>query len=478
MNKKTKKEDIKSKYEKLQEKLTNTKKNIWQEWNKKIHKEVFSFSEKYKTFLNSAKTEFETVEFIESLVSKKGFKNIENIKNIKAGDKVYWNYKDRSIFVAKIGKKIFNTGLKIVMSHIDTPHLDLKVSPLYEDENMAFFKTHYYGGIKKYQWPTIPLALHGVVYLSNGKKININIGEKKGESQFMITDLLPHLERKEQSNTKGEDLNLLVGSIPVDDKKVSEKVKLAVLEFLYKKYKIKEADLASAELQAVPSTKAVDIGFDKSLIGAYGHDDRSCSFANIKSFIDAKNSDATQVAILIDREEIGSDGASGAKSIIIERFIGKILDKIPKQKSNMKTVYDVFEKSYALSADVTAGVDPDYKDVHDLKNAIRIGYGVGIEKYTGYGGKYSASEASAKYIAKLFQIFNKNKNIKYQISGGLGKIDLGGGGTIAKYMANRGLDIVDVGVPVLNMHAPMEIVSKADLYAAYLTYKEFFEKDF
>jgi aspartyl aminopeptidase len=377
--------------------------------------------------------------------------------------------------LARIGKKKFAEGCKIIMAHVDSPHLDLKISPLYEDENLAFFKTHYYGGIKKYQWPTIPLALHGDIYLEDGSKKEIVIGEKEDDTKFMITDLLPHLEGKKERKVKGEDLNLLVGSLPVDDKKIKEKVKLAVLEILYEKYGIKEGDFSSAELQAVPAAKASDIGVDRSFVGGFGHDDKSSSFTSIEALINSKDAEFSQICVLIDREEIGSEGATGAQSVVVERFFVKLLQLAGIKNVGMNNVYEMFEKSEMISGDVTAGVDPDYKDVHDLKNSVRFGYGLALEKHTGYGGKYSSSEASAKFVQSLKSSLDKNKNAVYQISGGLGKIDQGGGGTIAKYMANRGLDIIDAGVPVFNMHAPLELISKADLYSAYLGYKVFYE---
>ncbi len=469
------KKESKSKYEKLQEKLVLEKKSCWEVWDAKTKKESFVFGDKYKKFLDNAKTEQETVRTSIKLAKNKGFKDISKLKSIKAGDKVYFNYKDKSLFLAKIGKSKLKNGCKLIMSHIDSPHLDLKISPLYEDEGLAFFKSHYYGGIKKYQWPTIMLALHGTIYLEDGTKKEIVIGENENETKFMITDVLPHLEGKKKREVKGEDLNLVVGSLPVNDKKIKEKIKLAILERLYKKYGIKENDFASANFQFVPATKSSDIGFDESLIGAFGHDDKVCSFAAVNSLIDSGKQKHSQVCVLIDREEIGSEGVSGAKSMVVERFFTKLLTLLGEKNVGLNDVYGVFEKSLAISGDVTAGVDADYKDVHDLRNASRIGYGLALERYTGYGGKYSASEASGWFVNKLQRDFSKDKKVVYQISGGIGKIDQGGGGTIAKYMANRGLEIIDAGVPVLNMHAPLEIISKADLYSAYLGYKVFYE---
>jgi len=476
MTKKNKKQD----YQKLEKELFGEKKSCWEIWNSTTTKKAFEFSEGYKDFLNKVKTEREAVAEGEKMAKKNGFKDLNKAKNLKAGDRIYFVQRNKCLMLAIIGKNGLCDGFRMLMSHIDSPHLDLKISPLYEDEGLAFFKTHYYGGIKKYQWPTITLALHGIVRLTNGDEVNIVIGEKEADPVFMITDLLPHLDRAggpgstvKKREVQGEDLNLLVGSIPVEDKKVKEKVKLAVMKYLNDEYGIKQDDFASSELQAVPSNKARDLGFDRSLISAYGHDDKICSYTALAGLIDAKKSNQTQICAWVDREEIGSDGSTGAQSLFFESFIARLL-KLTGVDSGISNVYETFIKSKAISADVTAAVDPDYKDVHDLRNAHRMGFGVAMEKYTGAGGKYSTSEASAEYVAELRGIFDKNKNIIYQLGGGLGKIDQGGGGTIAKYMANRDIDIVDMGVPLFNMHAPLEIASKADLYSSYLLYKEFF----
>ncbi len=466
----------------LEKKLLKQNKSCWEQWNENTKKKAFNFAEKYKLFLNSAKTEREVVQEGIKMAEANGFVNIKKLRSLKPGSKVYAVNRERSLFLARLGKDKLQNGVNLIMAHIDSPHLDFKVSPLYEDENIAFFKTHYYGGIKKYQWPTIALALHGTIYLKNGKKRDVVIGEDASDPIFMITDLLPHLDREGGPGTKirgrdvkGEDLNLVVASMPIKDKKIKERVKLFVLNYLYEKYGIKEEDLSSTDLEAVPSEKARDLGFDRSMISAYGHDDRICAYASLKALFDAKQFTKTQICIWIDREEIGSDGNTGAKSIFLEVFISDLL-KLSGKEGSLDEVYRVFSSSQGISADVTAAVDPDYKDVHDLRNACRLGYGLAIEKYTGSGGKYSTSEASGEFLAKLRSIFSSNKDIIYQISGGLGKVDQGGGGTIAKYIANRNIEIVDAGVALLNMHAPLEIASKADLYAAYLAYKEFFIK--
>lgn len=468
-------------YQKLEKDLTRVKKSCWEIWEEKTKNASFNFADDYKSFLNSAKTERESVAEGIKLAEKKGFKNIKHVKVLKPGDKIYFSYKDKGLILARVGKDSLEQGINIIMAHIDSPHLDLKVNPLYEDEGLGFFKTHYYGGIKKYQWPTIALALHGIAYLANGKKADINIGEKDNEPVFMITDLLPHLDRPSQAGSeiknrevKGEDLNLLIGTLPVKDEKIKEKVKLALLEYLFNHYGIKEEDLASAEISVVPSEKARDLGFDRSLISAYGHDDRICAYAAIMSLFSAKECPRTQICIWIDREETGSEGGASAKSILLENFISMLL-RLSNDKSNLESVYNLFARSKALSADVSAALDPDYKDVYELRNVFRLGYGATVEKYTGSGGKYFTSEASAQFVQEIRAIFKKDKNIVYQLGGGLGKIDQGGGGTIAKYLANRNIEVIDIGVPLLNMHAPLEIASKADLYSLYLAFKAFYE---
>ncbi|MFH1232568.1 MAG: aminopeptidase [Patescibacteria group bacterium] len=469
-------------YQKLEKQLKLEKKSCWEIWDEKTKKEAFDFAEGYKKFISESKTESEVVKNGIKLVKEKGFVDIKEIKTLKAGDKIYAVNRDKSLFLAKIGKQGLDKGMKIIMSHIDSPHLDFKTNPLYEDENLAFAKTHYYGGIKKYQWPTISLALHGVVYLENGKKINIKIGEQDDEPIFMITDLLPHLDRSidsggkaEYHKIKGEELNLLLGSLPVNDKKIKEKVKLAILEYLFNKYGIKEDDLASAEIQVVPSEKARDLGFDRSLISAYGQDDKACAYSSLMSFLDAKVVDQTQICVWTDREEIGSDGNTSTQSLFFESFMLDIL-KLSQNKGGLEEVYHSYNISQAISADVTVAVDPDYKDVYDLRNACRMGFGLAIEKYTGHGGKYETSEASAQFIYELKKVFNQDKNIVCQFAGGTGgKVDQGGGGTIAKYLANRNIDVVDAGVALFNMHAPLEIASKADIYCAYLGYKAFYQ---
>jgi len=471
----------KTNYKDLEKKLTLQKRNAWEVWDEKIKQSAFKFSEGYKKFLNQSKTESEAVVASIELAKRAGFKDMATVKSLKAGDKVYAVNRGKSLFLAKVGKKPLDNGFNMIMPHIDSPHLDFKVAPLYEDENLAFLKTHYYGGIKKYQWPTIALALHGQVYLENGKKVEINIGEKDSDPIFMITDLLPHIDRHgapgqkiESRDVQGEELNLMVGSIPVKDEKIKEKVKLAILEYLWNEYGIKEINLASAELHAVPCEKARDLGFDRSLIAAFGQDDLVCAYAALIGIIESKVSEKTQILAMVDREEIGSAGNTGANSYFLETFVSDLSELIDGE-DDINHVYKIFAKSQAISADVTAGLDPDYKDAFDTRNTCRLGFGLAIEKYTGHGGKFSTSEASGKFMQELITLYSKNKSMVYQLAGGMGKIDKGGGGTIAKYLANRNLEVIDAGVALFNMHAPLEIASKADIYCAHLGYKAFLE---
>lgn len=465
-------------YQKLQKKLQHDRPYAWEVMEEKERKESTRFAEGYKEFLSVAKTERTAVLRGIALAEKNGFKPLEKAKTLKAGDKVYAVNRNKALVCIVLGNNLSSDGFNLVMAHVDNPHLDLKVNPLYEDSGLALFKTHYYGGIKKYQWPTIPLALHGVVVLESGKKMEITIGEAPDDPIFMITDLLPHLgrqqmEKKLSEAIMAEELNIVVGSLPVADKKVKEKIKLAILEHLNKAYGMTEADFVSAEIHAVTAGPARDLGFDRSLIAGFGHDDRVCAYGTLNALFAAKKSERTQVALWIDREEIGSEGNTGAQSHWLESVTAVLLEAL-KQPANLKDVYRTFERSHAISADVTAAFDPDYKQVFDPMNTAYIGKGVAIEKHTGHGGKYATSEASAEYMATLRALFAKNK-IVWQ-TGGLGKVDVGGGGTIAMYLAKRNMDVVDMGIGVLNMHAPIEIVSKADMYQAYKGYRVFFEE--
>ena len=464
-----------TKGEELQKELFNVKLNGWEGVTEEQKELIFKFSDEYMFFLNKCKTEREVISFTTEILEKNNFKNIENIEKLQAGDKVYYVNRGKSMYIAIIGEEKLENGLNIIGAHVDSPRLDLKPNPIYEQDEFALFKTHYYGGIKKYQWTTIPLSLHGVIAKTNGEKIIINIGEDEQDPVFTITDLLPHLaqeqvERKLKDGIKGEELNLLIGSIPYQDSKVDSKVKLNILNILNKKYGIKEADFLSAELEIVPAFKARSLGFDCSMVAGYGQDDRVCSYTSLRAILDVEKPKTTSICILSDKEEIGSMGNTGMESHVFDYFVSELLNKSGENTSNM--LEKVFCKSKMLSADVDAGLDPTFSDVSERNNAGRLGHGIGLNKYTGARGKSGASDANAEYVAKIRNIF-ENGNINYQLSE-LGKVDLGGGGTIAYILANKGIEVIDCGVPVLCMHSPYEISSKFDIYTAYRGYKEFF----
>ena len=431
-----------------------------------------AFAEGYKSFLDNAKTEREAVAAVVAKAEALGFSAFESGKKYAAGDKIYFNNRGKAVILAVIGTKPISEGVKIAAAHIDSPRLDLKPCPLYEDNELALFKTHYYGGIKKYQWVTIPLALHGVVYKKNGECVAVKIGEEPGEPQFVISDILPHLgaeqgKRSLSEGIRGEELNVLVGSRPFKDAEGSELVKLNILNLLYEKYGLTEADFLSAELEMVPAFKASDIGFDRSMIGSYGHDDRVCAYPAAEAAFSADKPAYTVLSVLTDKEETGSDGNTGLNSDYLFNFIFRLAE------ANGFTGYDVLSKSECLSADVNAAFDPTFGDVFEKRNASFINRGVVITKYTGARGKSGTSDASAEYMSKIRTMLDKN-NVVWQI-GELGKVDAGGGGTVAKYVANRDIDVVDLGVPVLSMHAPFEVVSKLDVYMAYLAFDAFFK---
>ena len=464
--------------DKLQKQLVRKPILVWDFLNASETKKVYSFSEKYKQFLNKAKTERESISAIVDILEKNGFENIDKVKQNKklSSKKVYKIHRGKALALAVLGKEKIRSGVNIIASHVDSPRLDLKQQPLYEDTDIAFLKTHYYGGIRKYQWLTIPLALHGRIVKSDGDKIDITIGELDDDPVFTISDLLPHLAGKLQNNKKlstvfkGEKLNLITGSLPLGDDKINERFKLSVLKHLFDKYNIIEEDLISSEIEAVPAGKARDIGIDRSMIGAYGQDDKICAFTSLLASIGLNAPETTAVSLFFDKEEIGSEGNSGAKSRFMEEFIFDLLD-ITESDVNESHVRECLIKSVALSADVNAAIDPDFKEVHEKRNAGKAGYGVCITKFTGVGGKSGSSDASAELIGKIRKIFNENK-IVWQ-TGELGKIDQGGGGTIAKFLASYGMEIVDCGPAILSMHSPMEVSSKADVYMTFKAYEAF-----
>ena len=461
---------------KLKEKLFNQKKNGWEGLTEKQRNEIFNYCNGYMGYLNKSKTEREIVRTSKEMAEKAGFKDINTKKTLKPGDKIYYINRDKNIYLAVIGKEPIENGLHIIGAHADSPRLDLKPNPVYEDGEFAYLKTHYYGGIKKYQWTTIPLAIHGVIVKSNGEKVEICIGEDEMDPIFTITDLLPHLaqeqmERKLKEGVKGEDLNLLIGSIPYDDKDVSERVKLNILNILNEKYGITEIDFLSSEIELVPTFKARTLGFDNSMVAAYGQDDKICVYTSLTAILEVENPTNTAVCMIVDKEEIGSMGNTGMESHVFDTFISEILNKMNINKPNL--LDKVFVNSKMLSADVDAGFDPIYASASERNNSAFLGRGVGVNKYTGARGKSGASDANAEYVAWVRNLLETNK-INYQISE-LGKVDLGGGGTIAYILANKGMDVIDCGVPVLSMHAPYEVTSKFDVYSAYKMYKAFFE---
>ena len=460
--------------ENLKEKLFNKKKDGWGEIKEEEKEKIFSFCDGYIHFLNNAKTERECIKEAEKLAIENGFKNIDTMSEIHSGDKVYYINREKNIYLAVIGKEKLENGLNIIGAHVDSPRLDLKPNPLYEDGGFALLKTHYYGGIKKYQWTAIPLAIHGVIVKTSDEKIQVNIGEDEKDPIFTITDLLPHLaqdqmEKKLKEVITGEDLNVLVGSIPYKDEKEGQKIKLNILNILYNKYGITEKDFLSAELEIVPAFKARTLGFDESMVAGYGQDDRVCAYTSLQAILNTENVEKTAICILADKEEVGSMGNTGMESHTFDMFVSELLNKSNENRPNL--LEKVFCNSQMLSADVDAGFDPTYPSVSEKNNVAYLGHGIGLNKYTGARGKSGASDANAEYVAKIRKIFEDN-NIKYGISE-LGKVDVGGGGTIAYILANKGIDVIDCGIAVLSMHAPYEVTSKFDIYTAYRAYKAF-----
>ena len=465
-----------SETEKLKDFLFNTKKCGWETLADSVKNDVIRFSDEYIHFLNRSKTEREATGFITEILDKNGFVNIKDKMILVPGDKVYYVNREKSVYAAIMGNKPVEAGLNIIGSQIDSPRLDLKPNPLYEDNGFAYFKTHYYGGVKKYQWTTIPLSIHGVIVKANGEKVTINIGEEESDPIFTITDLLPHLaqeqmEKKLKDGIAGEDLNLLIGSIPIGDEKTTERIKLNVLKILNDKYGITEKDFVSSELELVPAFKARSLGFDRSMVAGYGQDDKICAYTSLRALLDTVTPAKTAVCIFADKEEIGSMGNTGMESHVFDTFISELLNKTNTNRPNL--LDKVFCNSKMLSADVDAGLDPIYASVSEKNNAAFLGMGVGLNKYTGARGKSGASDANAEFVAQIRNIFESN-NIAYQVSE-LGKVDTGGGGTIAYILANKGVDVIDCGVPVLSMHAPYEVTSKFDVYEAYRAYAAFWK---
>ena len=447
----------KKKKDNKESKFVYKKKTAWEIFTNEQIKKSFDFCIDYKKFLDSAKTERETISFINNSANK-------------SKKKIFINH-GKSAAIVIPGKKPLSDGIRIVISHVDSPRLDLKQIPLYEEpsSNVTLLETHYYGGIKKFQWVVIPLALHGVIIRKDGKKITFTLGENELDPVFSVPDLLPHLSHKVQDTKKledaiaGESLDILIGSQPAKGD-FSEKIKTAILDKLNKEYGITEEDFISAELEMVPAFKARDMGFDRSLIAAYGQDDRACAYTSFRAIMDLKNPNYTSVGLFVDKEEIGSEGNTTAQ---VTTFLRSVIKKI----DSTVDVDSVMLKSKVISADVNAAVTPNYTDVFELKNASTLGHGVVMSKFTGHGGKYSANDASAEYVAEIRNLLNKNK-IPWQTAE-LGKVDNGGGGTVAKYFSRLGMEVIDLGPAVMSMHSPYEVTSKVDIYSSYLAYLAF-----
>jgi aspartyl aminopeptidase len=459
----------------LKKALFLERENAWDHIPETQMKALESYMGEYRSFLDDGKTERESVDAAIEILEKAGYVDIRKTKDTK---KIYYNHYGRAVAIFRQGKAPIEKNLRILVAHIDSPRLDLKQYPLYEDEELAMFKTHYYGGIKKYQWVSRPLALHGVIAFPDGTVNPVVIGEDDDDPVFTISDLLPHLAHKAQMDKKatefipGEKLNILIGGRPFNnDKELKDRVKLHVLSLLNDTYGITESDFVSADLEIVPAGKSRDVGLDRAFIGAYGQDDRVCSFASMKAVIDAEDPEVSSLVLLLDKEEIGSEGAAGANTVIAELVLGYVLARHGLDQSGV--VRRLLANAQCLSADVNAAVHPDWKEVHDLRNAGYINGGLVLSKFTGSRGKGGSNEASAEYVARLRRLFDDN-GIIWRIAE-LGKVDEGGGGTIAKFMSYYCMNVIDAGVSVLDMHSPFEITSKADIWMMYQAFKVFLE---
>jgi len=458
--------------------LTYARKIVWDYLNEREKKEVMDTGEEYKRFIGRAKTEREAVALAVEFLQQRGFVTLDSLRRpLQPGDKVYAVIKDKSLVMAVVGKQRPEAGANIIGAHVDSPRLDLKVHPLYEETGLALLKTHYYGGIKKYHWLALPLALHGVVYRSDGSRVNVCLGENIDDPVFTITDLLPHLakeqfEKKVQEAFPGEKLNALCGALPAGNRDEQERIKKNVLNLLHHKYGINEEDLVSAELELVPAIQPRDVGLDRALVGAYGQDDRVCAYALLSAMGQVKQPEHTAVGIMADKEEIGSYGNTGMQSEFLANFLAELLEKSAGNYSELQ-LRRFLASSRAISADVNAAMDPDFEDVMEKNNAARLGCGVVITKYTGSGGKKGANDAHAAYMAHIRSLFHRH-GVIWQ-AGELGKVDQGGGGTIAHLLAVFGMDVVDCGAALLGMHSPFEISHKADIYMMCRAYLAFLQ---
>ena len=465
------------------DKLFYKKNFIWEKISSEERNEVFKLGDDYKAFMDASKTERLSVKEIVKRAEANGFVNFNNKKDLKFGDKVYLVNRKKNVVLAVIGKESIESGMNIVGSHIDSPRLDIKQNPLYEEHGISLLKTHYYGGIRKYQWVTIPLAMYGTVVKANGEVIEIAIGDNENDPIFYITDLLPHLA-KDQDDKKlgeaieGEGLNVVIGSLPdsgdSEEEKEAKKFKLNVLKILNEKYGMIEEDFQTAELEIVPAGKSRDVGIDRGMIIAYGHDDRVCAYTSLQAILNIENTDKTAIALFADKEEVGSIGSTGMQSVFFNNMVAEMIALQNNGEYCELSLKRALANSSMLSSDVAAGVDPTYPQVSELQNSPVMGQGVAMVKYTGSRGKSGANDANAEYIGKLRKLFNDN-GVIWQTAE-LGKVDQGGGGTIAYILANYNMDVVDFGVPVLSMHAPYELISKTDLYMAYKAYETFYNK--
>lgn len=462
----------------LYKELSYEKRNVYLSLSDDEKNEMNKLCDSYRVFLDKGKTERECVREAVKLAEDAGFINMDTVDALTAGDKVYKINRNKNIFMAVIGSEDICNGINIAGAHIDSPRLDLKQNPLYESTDMALLKTHYYGGVKKYQWPTMPLSIHGVIYNRDGEKIDICIGEAEDEPVFVITDLLPHLAREQMSKKmsegiEAENLNVLIGGMPIETDDVKDKVKFSILKMLNARYGITEKSFQTAEIEIVPAQKARNVGLDESFIGAYGQDDRVCAYTTLKGIVDITAPKRTAAAILVDKEEIGSSGNTGAKSAFMMMAITELIEKV-NGKCSMVDLNRTISRSTCMSSDVSNAVDPNYLSVSEANNSSYAGYGVTICKYTGSGGKYNSSDANAEFVYEIGKLMDDD-GVIWQ-TGELGKVDQGGGGTIAQYVANLNMDVIDCGVPVLSMHSPFEVTAKSDIYMAYRAYKAFYKR--
>ncbi|WP_024655444.1 aminopeptidase [Borrelia hispanica] len=455
-----------------------TKQNPWLSLNEEKKNNILEFAQKYKKFLSTVKTEREATNYAIQKAKEKGFISACQKKELKAGDKIFYTSRNKNIALVFIGKEPIENGMHFIVSHTDSPRLDAKPLPIIQENEFTMMKTNYYGGIKKYQWLSTPLSIRGIIFLQNGEQVEISIGDNNDDPVFVIPDILPHLDRKVQRDKKaddiieGENLRIIIGSLPIESRD-KEKVKFATLTLLKEKYNISEEDFVSAEIEIVPAGEAKDVGIDRALIGAYGQDDRVCAYTSLEAILNLEETpNKTAICFLVDKEEIGSTGSTGLQSRYLEYFVSDIIFKLKQEEYNNLIVHKTLWNSKSISADVCGAINPLFK-VHDEQNAPKLGYGIPIMKYTGHGGKIMASDADAELVSYIRNLLDKN-NIAWQVAT-LGKVEEGGGGTVAKFLAHYGIRTIDMGPGVISMHSPFEITSKFDIYTSYMAYKAFFK---